>query len=388
MNHSLSNESTSSKVLIIGIGGVGIGILKHLNLRETESWIHTLALDTDSKSLEHVRADSILNLFTDYKTSETDGCCGNIEEGADAVYKKREILKRIIQGYALVVFTGALGGGTATGGLRPLAKITEELKIPTVALLLKPFSFEQRSRRRNAETCLDEILPRLKFALTLPADLLYANCLSESTPISDAFELAIREIAGMLQGLVCGIQGENLLGINFSAYMNKLKGKHTICGIGVGQSSAEDGYERGMKAISQMFESPFLGGIEHINHANAVILMITCGKDATVSEIKRMLETIVEQFPDNATIISGVCTLEAAEGKIYVMTIPIRYHDNVIKKTSESPLLQNGEEGILNLTIYSKGIFEKTLTQHFQGTDYDIPTYQRKNMTIRAREQE
>ena len=163
----------NGKALVVGLGGCGIRILEFLRNNPRANWLVTLAVDTDGGVLAGTRADAVINASADWNSKSCAGCGGDVIRGERAVSHERANLKEHIRGFSLMIVTGGLGGGTATGGVRTLASVAREEGVPAIFLLTTPFSFEAHSRRKNADDCLQEILPITDVVLTMPNDLLF-----------------------------------------------------------------------------------------------------------------------------------------------------------------------------------------------------------------------
>ena len=50
----------------------------------------------------------------------------------------------------MLFITAGMGGGTGTGAAPVIAKVAKELGVLTVAVVTRPFSFEGRKRKNNA----------------------------------------------------------------------------------------------------------------------------------------------------------------------------------------------------------------------------------------------
>ena len=113
----------NGKALVVGLGGCGIRILEFLRANPRAKWLVTLAVDTDGGVLAGTHADAVINAYADWNSKSCAGCGGDIIRGERAVSHERANLKEHIRGFSLIIVTGGLGGGTATGGVRTLASV-------------------------------------------------------------------------------------------------------------------------------------------------------------------------------------------------------------------------------------------------------------------------
>ena len=394
----------SGKALVIGLGGCGIRIIEYLHADPRAKRLVTLAVDTDGGVLAGTHADAVINASADWNSKSCAGCGGDIIRGERAVSHERANLKAHVRGFSLLIVTGGLGGGTATGGVRTLASVAREEGIPAIFLLTTPFSFEAHSRRKNAEDCLQEILPIADVVLTMPNDLLFSK-LPPDTPAENAFATSAHEMASTVIGIASVLRCRDLIGTDFATFMRALNKRRASCGIGVGFAENADGLDRCALALTRMLDSPFLGGNEAMKRADAAILTLTGGPDLELGELKRTLELAAGVMPKNIEILSGANVCDEAAGTVQMTTVIFQYSpeskpeplprrkpapapaaapaagsDELRLSFSSAP--DNVEEVELGLQSYDKGVFEKLPAVRFRDEDLDIPTYQRRNIRI------
>ena len=392
------------KALVVGLGGCGIRILGFLRDDPRAKWLVTLAVDTDGGVLAGTHADAVINASADWNSKSSAGCGGDVLRGERAVSHERANLKEHIRGFSLIIVTGGLGGGTATGGVRTLASVAREAGIPILFLLTTPFSFEAHSRRKNADDCLQEIIPVADVVLTMPNDLLFST-LTPDTPAEAAFATSAKEMAGTVAGIASVLRCRDLVGTDFATFMRALHKRKASCGIGVGVAENSDGLDRCALALTRMLDSPFLGGREAMKRADAAIVTLTGGPDLELGELKRTLELAVGAMPKGVEILSGANVCDEAAGSVQMTAVIFQYAPDSKPETlpprasrpataslplsgGEEPSLPFGgasgdvEEVELGLQSYDKGVFEKLPAVRFRDEDLDIPTYQRRNIRI------
>ncbi len=396
-------EESSPRALVIGIGGEGCRIVHALSSCPGTSWIETAVVDTDSESLAETTAGKKIAASSDWVIRDGTGCGGDVIRGERALARERSRMASLLSGVSLLVVTGGLGGGTATGGMRTVASIVRSAKIPAVFLVSTPFSFEAYSRKKNADDCIAELLPVTDILLPLPNDLLF-SMLPANTPAPAAFTKASEEIARTVAG-ICGLlRSRSIVGSDIASFMALLRGRKCTCGVGVGSASHKDGLDRCTIALERMLESPFLGGLAKLEASDAAIIVLSGGADLTLGEMKRTLEQISGMLPKGVNLLVGASTSPAADGRVQLTAISIKYEQKPEsapmrkdrKEWSSSKVAASSsggapasetakgalEQGVLELQSYSKGIFANLPPTKYKEEDLDIPTFQRRNITI------
>jgi len=385
------------KVVVVGLGGAGVKTLHRLASMPEASWLELLAVDTDREALEACASPGRLLAASEWRSGV--GCGGDVIKGERSISKERAAIGQIVEGARLMVVTGGLGGGAATGGVRILASIAKNASIPAIFLLGSPFSFESHGRRKAAEDCVEELLPIVDILLCLPNDLLFST-LSPDVPVEEAFDKSCSELAASVFGICEILRCKNLLSADFATLMAALHERRSSCGVGVGRASSDDGLNRCHLAIERMLASPFLGGVSKLESSDAVILSITGGPDLEIGEAKKALETVSSLVGSNAELIVGANTDPNLAGQVQMTILTIKYDrlpekPQVAKEValhwgSGAPGLRQTqtvtneklEQGFLELQSYNKGIFSNAAPTKYKDEDLDIPTFQRRNVAI------
>ena len=164
----MNDMTHSSKVLALGVGSAGSHIIRTLKLLYPETGISTAVIDTDSSVLENHPADAILAASSDWNLRTGTGCGGDIIRGERALVRERQKIIELLHGYDLIIVTAGLGGGTATGGLRTIASVIRAMGTPSIFLPTLPFSTENFARRKNAESCLSDLICQPNVVMPVP----------------------------------------------------------------------------------------------------------------------------------------------------------------------------------------------------------------------------
>ena len=395
--------SKPEDVLIFGIGGAGCRVIR--SLLSGECPFSLGAIDTDREALaplqEGKRVECIL-AGSGWTWREGSGCGGDVIRGEQAVAKERHAISGLMEGKKLIVTVAGLGGGVATGGCRTIASVARALKIPAVFMLVTPFSFESFARRKNAEECVEDLLPIADIVMRIPNDLLFSMLPSE-TPFEEAFAKSCEELARSAIG-VCGLLNcENSLNSDYAGFMAMLKGKKCSCGLGVGCAEESEGLDRCGIAVERMLESPFLGGAGKLESTDAAIVTVTGGADLQLGEIKRTLEIVCGMISKTASVLTGVNVGGTVAGRVQVTVVCIKYDQMPQQARKERPWSSTVppsvgessvpapsaeaasvplEQGVFELQIFNKGVFANVAPTLYKGEDLDIPTFQRREALI------
>ena len=385
--------SEEKKILIVALGGCGAKTLNAFARLPGSGAYRTLLLETDKESASHCTAGEILRAEASWATRTGLGCGGDPMAGERAFSRERTRLTQLISGNDFVIVTGGLGGGTATGGVRAVASVIRSLSIPAVFLLTTPFSFESYSRRSHAEQCVSDLHDLAEVTIPLPNDLLFSS-LPPDIEAEAAFEKAAFELAAAVFGTAELFRSGKLIGPDYAEFAATLKKAHNTCSFGCGRASQEDGLDRCAIALERMLESPFLGGMDRLSNCNALIVTMT-GGDLQFGEMKRTLENLSSLLPAGIQVSAGATINPEYRDQVQLTALAIHYEQtarnkepaalaqdslwNTARKTESK---DSFEQGLLNLQSYSKGIFSNCPPVKYKDEDLDIPTFQRRGITI------
>jgi cell division protein FtsZ len=387
----------NNKVTVIGLGNSGCKTINRLAMLDNAQWLNLVAFDTDKKAIDSCNCPHKFVVAERWHNGQ--GCGGNVLKGQRAIARERRQISEVITGSSLVIVTGGLGGGTATGGVPIFASEAANCGIPTIFVLTTPFVFEGMQKSKFADACINELLPTADVVICLPNDLLFST-LPAAVPAVEAFERASNEVAGTLLGIAEMMRCKNLFAADLSDFQNIIKRRKGVCAVGVGIAAEGDALDRCHLAIERMLASPFMGGIKHLENADAVILILAGGDDLQLGEMKKTLESVEKFINPQAEIIVGSKTDLGYNGSIQLTAIAIKFDEQIplpevdtLTRTKPHPVApkpvshstpQQGELIQLDLPLQniSKGIFLNTTPVTYNGEDLDIPTYQRQGINI------
>jgi len=401
MNKNFENKEKerSDKVTILGIGNAGIKTVDKLSSMKEAFWMNKCALDTDKAALDSCKVTGSFKTLLDEEWRRGKGCGGDVMEGERSISRERNKINELIKNTELLIVTGGLGGGLATGGAPIIARLAKQQKIPTFFIMTTPFTFESHNKIKIAEEGLQELLKDADVAITLPNDLLFSS-LPADTPLSDAFRKADLELARAIMGVSEIMRCSDLLATDFSYFFALLNGKKTSSSIGIGTASSSDGLNRAHIAVERMLESSFLGGINRIKSANALYLTVIGGEGMQLGEVKKTLETVSKMAGENAKLIVGANVDPYYEDNIQITAITVHFEEfsstempsrkvagaqgssRKLRKDPASRDTADFEQGLLPLQTISKGIFINTTPVFYDGADLDIPSFQRQMVII------
>ena len=109
-----------------------------------------------------------------------------------------------------------MGGGTGTGASPVIAQLAKEMKIPTVAVVTKPFPFELRRRMNIAEEGIfTELSEHVDSLITVPNEKLL-SVLDPGISLRETFRAANEVLHGAVRGIAELITRPGVINVDFA----------------------------------------------------------------------------------------------------------------------------------------------------------------------------
>ena len=295
----MPNKVGSDNLAVIKVVGVGGGGTNAVN-RMVEAGVRGvefIAVNTDHQALLMSDADRTIHIGEDLTRGL--GAGANPEVGCQAAEESREEIRAALAEADMVFVTAGEGGGTGTGAAPVVAEIArEEIGALTVGIVTKPFSFEGRTRRNQAEQGVELLSQKVDTLIVIPNDRLL-EVVDKKTSMLDAFRIADDTLRQGIQGVTDLITIPGLINLDFADIRTVMKDAGTAM-MGIGIASGEN---RALEAATQATNSNLLEA--SIAGASRVLFSIAGGPDLTLTEVDAAARTVEACADENANIIYG-----------------------------------------------------------------------------------
>ncbi|GAU07827.1 cell division protein FtsZ [Desulfoplanes formicivorans] len=357
----------NAKIRVVGVGGGGGNAVNNM-ISSAMKGVTFITANTDIQALKHSKAEFKLQLGE--KLTKGLGAGANPEVGRDAAQESIGQIKETLGECDMVFVTAGMGGGTGTGAAPVIAQAAKEIGALTVAVVTKPFQFEGKRRRMQAERGIKELREVVDSIITIPNDRLLTLASKKATFL-DMLAKADEVLFYAVKGISDLIMVPGLINLDFAdvkAVMSEMGLAMMGTGIAAGEGRAR---EAAMKAIT----SPLLEDVS-IDGARGVLMNITCGPDLTIDEASEAASLIHEVASDDANIYFGT---------VFDQNIGDEMRITVIATGIEEESKQTGaESGGTNVTKIpprqtrqDERSILRTKTSNVDQDDLNIPAYLR-----------
>ena len=241
---------------------------------------------------------------------------------SDAVPPRKAIRRSAdhLAGADMVFITAGMGGGTGTGAAPVIAEIARELGCLTVAVVTKPFDFEGKRRRTQAEEGVRALRSTTDTLITIPNQRLL-QVVDTGTTLRDAFKVADNVLRQAVEGIANLIVAPGIINLDFADVQTVMRNMGiAVMGTGVGH-----GDRRAVEAAQMAVSSPLLED-SSIDGARGILLNVTGGRDIALHEVDDAASIIREAAHEDAQIIFGAVADERLQDEIRVTVIATGFH--------------------------------------------------------------
>jgi cell division protein FtsZ len=402
-NPACGEQNVSIK--LVGVGGAGTNAVDRLKMENLER-LQLAAINTDHQALASSPVQE--KILIGMGSTRGLGAGGDPELGRKAAEDDREKIAKAIGDTDLVFIIAGMGGGTGGGASPIVAEIASERGALVIAFVTLPFSFEGGRRLKQAEEGLAALRRVCDAVIPLPNDILLQASADNET-VLDSFARADEWIGRGVKSIWSMLSRTGLINVDFAtlrqAFQNR--GAKTLFGLaeGAGQDAASE-------AIANLKLCPLLHTPEYSRKADRLLVNISGGTDLTLPRVNEIMSAISEQFGRDSHVIMGAVIDEGLQGSVEITVLgtsdmgargvlprrplPQRHRPSAAPRPEEPapkpepaasaaarPARQKAMQDEFGFgEIESRGQFERTDRNLFDGQDLDVPTYLRKGIRI------
>ncbi len=418
LEHTLLTDRNIA-IKMVGVGGAGSNAVDRLKMENLER-LQLAVINTDYQALASSPVqDKVLIGMT---VTRGLGAGGDPELGREAAEADREKVTAVVKDCDLVFLIAGMGGGTGSGALPVVAEIASEQGALVIAFVTMPFSFEGGRRLKQAEEGLAALRRVCDAVIPLPNDVLLQESADGET-VLDSFARADEWMGRGVKSIWAMLFKTGLINLDFATLrqMFQHRGGKTLFGLGDGS-----GANAAADAVAALKLCPLLHTPEFSRKADRLLVNIIGGTDLTLPKVNELMTAITEQFGRESLIIMGAVIDEEMQNRVEVCVlgtsdmgargVPARRHSvNPGRSRLAQAMAQpnggapeqagaaptagaptqppDGKAAPVEIAktdqdefgfgeLESRGHFEKTDRNLFDGQDLDVPTYLRKGIKI------
>lgn len=323
-----NNEDNLVKIKVIGVGGAGNNAVNRM-IEEGIRNVQFIAINTEEQALAQSKANFQMHIGKN--TTKGLGAGSNPILGEMAAREDEENIRSVLTGTDMVFVTAGMGGGTGTGAAPVVCEIAKSMGILTVGIVTKPFIFEGKRRRNNAEDGIARMKKNVDALIVVENNNLL-KAVPKGTTMVEAFSEADGVLKKGVQGITDLITIPGFINIDFADIKTIMKDSG-IAHMGIGLA---EGDQRALDAAIDAMDSPLLE--TSVKGAKGLIVNVTGGIDLGLSEVSTAVGYIKDFLDPEANIIFGTIVDE-------------RIHDAVMVTVIATGIEENAEERVIKYNI-------------------------------------
>jgi cell division protein FtsZ len=389
-------------VKVIGVGGAGTNAADRLKMESLDR-LQLAAIDTDHQALSASPLQEKLIIGSAVTRGLSAG--GDPALGHDAAEGDTEKIAAAVKDCDLVFLIAGLGGGTGGGAAPVVAKLAAQAGALVIAFCPLPFSFEGGRRLKQADEALRALRQVCDAVIPLPNDALLQAAAPGETTLG-AFARADEWIGRAIKAIWAMLFRTGLINVDFASLSSAFpaRGGKTLFGLGSG-----NGDHPAAAALESLRLCPLLATAESAKKVDRLLVHLTGGPDLTLERVNELMTALTAQFGRDAHVIMGAVIDEAMPGRVEIVVLgtseqgatsrrplsamhprPSAPPASVTTAGSAPPPTSTSaakpkpaqDEFAFGGDTASRGYFDNTERNLFEGQDLDVPTWQRLGLKI------
>ncbi len=310
LQFEVENQQFAS-IKVIGVGGGGSNAVNRM-IEAGVKGVEFIAINTDAQAL--LRSNADIKLRIGDNITKGLGAGANPQIGRQAAEESKEEIRAVVEDANMVFITAGMGGGTGTGAAPLIAELAREAGALTVGVVTKPFNFEGKIRKKQAEEGVRALKEKVDTLITIPNERLL-QIADRNTSFVEAFRMADDVLRQGVQGISDLIIITGLINVDFADVKTIMADAGSAL-MGIGTASGEN---RAVEAAKNAVTSPLLE--TSIEGAKGVLLNITGSSNLGLFEINEAAAIITEAADPDANIIFGAVIDESLGDEIRITVI-------------------------------------------------------------------
>ncbi|WP_315521127.1 cell division protein FtsZ [Leptotrichia wadei] len=267
----MKNTLNGVKVKIVALGKTGSNVINKMILNNIVK-ADFITIDTEKLNLDSSKAPK--KIFVSSITS------------FEAMEDLRKQTEKEFQNADMVFIIAEMGEKTGMLLSPAVAEIAKSMNILTVAIVSKPFDFEDLNKIKLAKKGKERLKHFAETIIVIPYQRL--NDLYINLPMANIYEKGEKAFVTIVKGILDLIKKQGIVNLDFADIKSILQNSgKTVLGFG-----KADGEDRAKKAVEQALNTPLLD--RSIKGAGKILMNITSGNDIRLEEISKIATAVAK----------------------------------------------------------------------------------------------
>lgn len=301
-------------IKVIGLGGAGSNAVDRLKMENLDR-LQMAVINTDAQALAASPVQD--KVLIGASVTRGLGAGADPDVGRQAAEADREKIAAVVKDCDLVFLLAGMGGGTGSGAAPTVAEIAAENGAMVIAFVTLPFSFEGGRRVKQADEGLQALRKVCDAVIPLANDLLLQESAEGETAL-DSFARADEWIGRGVKSIWSMMFRTGLINLDFATLRQAFnqRGGKTLFGLANGA-----GEDPVAEALDNLKLCPLLAMPEFARKADRLLVNIVGGTELTLSKVNQIMTAVTEQFGRDAHVVMGAVIDENCQGRVELMVL-------------------------------------------------------------------
>ena len=267
----MKNTLNGVKIKIVALGKTGSNVINKMILNNIVK-ADFITIDTEKLNLDSSKVPK--KIFVSSITS------------FEAMEDLRKQTEKEFQNADMVFIIAETGEKTGMLLSSAVAEIAKSMNILTVAIVSKPFDFEDLNKIKLAKKGKERLKHFADTIIVIPYQRL--NDLYINLPMANIYEKGEKAFVTIVKGILDLIKKQGIVNLDFADIKSILQNSgKTVLSFG-----KADGEDRVKKAVEQALNTPLLD--RSIKGAGKILMNITSGNDIRLEEISKIATAVAK----------------------------------------------------------------------------------------------
>ena len=286
----MKNTLNGVKVKIVALGKTGSNVINKMILNNIVR-ADFIVIDTEKLNLDSSKAPK--KIFVSSITS------------FEAMEDLRKQTEKEFQNADMVFIIAEMGEKTGTLLSSAVAEIAKSMNILTVAIVSKPFDFEDLNKIKLAKKGKERLKHFADTIIVIPYQRL--NDLYINLPMINIYEKGEKAFVTIVKGILDLIKKQGIVNLDFADIKSILQNSGKTV-LGFGKAHGED---RAKKAVEQALNTLLLE--RSIKGAGKILMNITSGNDIRLEEISQIATAVAKSSENPDLFLAWGTVFEEAK---------------------------------------------------------------------------
>ena len=325
-------EDQQAVIKVVGVGGGGGNAVNYMQNNSIEG-VEFISANTDAQALQQSSATKVLQLGRNQ--TKGLGAGANPDIGRQAALEDREMIAEALHGADMIFITAGMGGGTGTGAAPIFAEIAKDVGALTVAVVTRPFSFENRCK--VADEGIRQLKESVDSLITIPNERLM-QVMGKDAGLKEAFGEANNVLSGAVQGISELITRPGTINVDFADVRTVM----SEMGDAMMGAAVAEGPNRAEEATKEALSSPLLEDV-NFSGARGILVNVTAA-NITIGEFATVGELVNDMASGEAKVVIGTTIDDSIGDELRVTMVATGLDANkkaeVVKKSQEQEIVR------------------------------------------------